>query len=195
MPVAAGNGRCPLPALWGAIGNGELTKAPSGPSRDPAHMYSPLRFGHEQSNQLIRRSKIPFGETRRTTMSTGSSFRPDHGKAEGRRYYGEWNGREAKLNQLNRTGPTAQTAADSPLRFTPHKAGVVADAQVGAGLAAFDMTAQRRRSAALNRRHDLQLAEAHVAGVGRTPRRPAVAEDVRHLDRRPRHRPRVSQAS
>jgi hypothetical protein len=29
------------------------------------------------------------------------------------------------------------------------------------------------------------LAEAHMAGMGRTPSRPAVAEDVRHLDRRP----------
>jgi hypothetical protein len=56
---------------------------------------------------------------------------------------------------------------------------------VGAGLAAFDMTAQRRRSAALDRRHDLELPEAHVAGVGLTPSRPAAAEDVRHLDRRP----------
>jgi hypothetical protein len=29
------------------------------------------------------------------------------------------------------------------------------------------------------------LAEAHMAGVGGTPSRPAVAEDVRHLDRWP----------
>ena len=71
------------------------------------------------------------------------------------------------------------------LRAVPVAAGVVGDAQMGAGLAAFDMTAQCRRSAALDRRHDFQLAEAHVTGVGRTPRRPAAAEDVRHLDRRP----------
>jgi hypothetical protein len=55
---------------------------------------------------------------------------------------------------------------------------------MGAGLTAFDMTAQRRCSAALDRRHDLQLAEAHMAGMGCTPNRPAVAEDVRHLDLR-----------
>jgi hypothetical protein len=71
------------------------------------------------------------------------------------------------------------------LGAVPVAAGVVGDAQVGAVLTAFDMTAQRRRPAALDRRHDLQLAEAHVAGMGRTPSRPAVAEDVRHLDRRP----------
>jgi hypothetical protein len=66
---------------------------------------------------------------------------------------------------------------------------------VRAVLAALDMTAQRPhesspwaegpRSAALDRRHGLELAQAHVAGVGRTPNRPAVAEDVRHLDRQP----------
>jgi hypothetical protein len=67
----------------------------------------------------------------------------------------------------------------------PIATGVVRDAQLGAGFAAFDMTAQHRRSAALDRRHDLELAEAQVAGMGRTPSRPAVAEDVRHLDRRP----------
>jgi hypothetical protein len=81
------------------------------------------------------------------------------------------------------------------LRAVPVAAGIVGDAQVRAGLAAFDMPAQRRRSAALDRRNDLELAEAHMAGMGRTPRRSEVAEDVRHLDRRPRHRRRVSQAS
>ena len=60
-----------------------------------------------------------------------------------------------------------------------------------AGLAAFDMTAQRRRSAAFDRRHGLELAEAHMAGMGRTPSRPAMAEDVRHLDRWPGQRPCV----
>ena len=71
------------------------------------------------------------------------------------------------------------------LGTVPVAAGVVGDAQVGAGLAAFDMPAQRRRSAALDRRHDLQLAEAHMAGMGRTPSRPAAAEDIRHLDHWP----------
>src|SRR5882757_7595567 len=67
----------------------------------------------------------------------------------------------------------------------PVAARVVRDAQVRAVFAAFDMTAQRRRSAAFDRRHNLELAEAHMAGMGRTPSRPAMAEDVRHLDRRP----------
>ena len=71
------------------------------------------------------------------------------------------------------------------LRAVPVAAGVVGDAGLATILAAFDMTAQRRRSAALDRRHDLQLAKAHMAGMGRTPNRPTVAEDVRHLDRRP----------
>src|SRR6516162_1951958 len=66
----------------------------------------------------------------------------------------------------------------------PVAARVVRDAQVRAVFAAFDMTAQRRGSAAFDRRHDLELPEAHMAGMGRTPSRPAMA-DVRHLDRRP----------
>ena len=71
------------------------------------------------------------------------------------------------------------------LRAVPVAAGVVADASVRAVLAAFDMATQRRRSAALDCRHDLKLTQAHMAGMGHTPSRPAVAEDVRHLDRRP----------
>src|SRR6516225_1925410 len=82
---------------------------------------------------------------------------------------------------------------------------VVSDAAVAAILAAFDMPAQRPhgtspwaegpRSALLDRRHDLQLAEADMAGMGGTPSRPAVAEDVRHLDGWPWQQPRVSRAS
>jgi len=77
----------------------------------------------------------------------------------------------------------------APYKPAPAKAGV------RAVLAALDMTAQRPhgtspwaegpRSAALDRRHDLELAEAHMAGMRGTPSRPAVAEDVRHLDRWP----------
>src|SRR5437879_13397933 len=45
------------------------------------------------------------------------------------------------------------------------------------------MAAERRGAAALDRRHHLQLIEADVTGMGRTPRRPVVAEDVRDLQR------------
>ena len=55
----------------------------------------------------------------------------------------------------------------------PIATGVVRDAQV------------RTVFAALDRRHDLELVEAHVAGMGGTPSRPAMAENVRRLDRRP----------
>ena len=39
----------------------------------------------------------------------------------------------------------------------------------------------------LDRRHDLQLGEAHVTGVGLPPRRPMGAKDVGDLEERPRH--------
>ena len=54
-------------------------------------------------------------------------------------------------------------------------------------LAARDMAAERRRAAALDRRHHLQLAEADMAGIGLTPCRAMAAEDIRDLQSRTRH--------
>ncbi len=48
-------------------------------------------------------------------------------------------------------------------------------------LAARDVTAERRRAAALDCTHHLHLVEAHVARVGQTPSGTVVAEDVRDL--------------
>ena len=89
--------------------------------------------------------------------------------------------------------PRGRTLA---LRAMPIATGVVGDVRVRALLAARDMPAESRRAAALDGRHDLQLAEAHVTGVGVTPRRSVAAEDVRHLDRRAgQERPRVTRAA
>src|SRR6266851_9924427 len=49
------------------------------------------------------------------------------------------------------------------------------------------MPAESRRAAALDGRHHLQLAEAHMAGIGLTPCRSMDAEDIRELQRRARH--------
>ena len=46
------------------------------------------------------------------------------------------------------------------------------------------MTAERGRAAGLDRRHHLELAEAQVAGMGRTPGGPLAAEDIGDLERR-----------
>jgi hypothetical protein len=43
------------------------------------------------------------------------------------------------------------------------------------------MAAERRCAAALDRTHDLDLAEADMAGIGFAPRCPMVAEDIRDL--------------
>src|SRR3954469_12894874 len=67
------------------------------------------------------------------------------------------------------------------LRAMPVAAAVVGDDGVRAVLAARDMAAERRRGATLDRRHDPELAEAHMAGVGHAPSGPVVAEDVRDL--------------
>jgi hypothetical protein len=55
-------------------------------------------------------------------------------------------------------------------------------------LAACNMPAERRGAAALDRTHHLQLVEADVAGIGFSPCRPVVAEDIRNLQRRTGHR-------
>jgi hypothetical protein len=80
-------------------------------------------------------------------------------------------------------------AAGSPLPNALHKAAVVRDGCIAAGrvLAARDMAAEGCRAAVLDRRHDLQLAEANMAGIGRTPCRPVAAEDIRDLQGRTGH--------
>src|SRR5258705_8577705 len=69
------------------------------------------------------------------------------------------------------------------LGAVPIAAAIVGDDGVSARLVltAPDMAAERRRAAALNRRHDLHLAEADMAGIGLAPRCPMVAEDSRDL--------------
>src|SRR5205085_11463397 len=71
------------------------------------------------------------------------------------------------------------------LRAMTIAAGVVGNLGVAAllVLATLDLSAERRRAAALDGRHHLQLVEADVPGVGRPPRRPVVAEDIRDLQR------------
>jgi hypothetical protein len=78
------------------------------------------------------------------------------------------------------------------LRAVPVAARVVRDLAVRALLAARDMPAERRRAAALDRRHHLQLAEADMAGIGPAPCRTVAAEDIRDLQRWTRHARRAS---
>ena len=77
------------------------------------------------------------------------------------------------------------------LRAMPVAARVVRDRGMGALLAARDMAAERRRAAVLDRRHHLELAEAHMAGIGPAPCRSVAAEDVRDLQRWTRHASRA----
>jgi hypothetical protein len=59
-------------------------------------------------------------------------------------------------------------------------------------LAARDVAAERCRAAVLDRTHHLEPAEAHMAGIGLTPCRSMVAENIRHLQLRTRHARRAS---
>ena len=60
------------------------------------------------------------------------------------------------------------------LGAVPIAAAVVGNKRMRAVLAARDMTTERRRAAALDRRHHLQLLEADVPGIRRTPGRPMI---------------------
>src|SRR5258708_8109753 len=66
---------------------------------------------------------------------------------------------------------------------------VIGDLRVGAFLvlAARDVAAERCRAAVLDRRHHLELAEAHMAGIGLAPCRSMAAEDIRNLQLWPCH--------
>jgi hypothetical protein len=81
------------------------------------------------------------------------------------------------------------------LRAMPVAAGVVGDAFVRTVLAALDMSAERGGPTGLDRRHHLQLGEAHVTGVSLAPRRPMGAKDVGDLQARPRHAALVRRAA
>ena len=81
------------------------------------------------------------------------------------------------------------------LRAVAVAAGVVGDALVRAVLAALDVAAERGCATGLDRRHDLQLGEAHATGIGLAPRRPVGAKDVGDLEARPRHAALVSRAA
>jgi hypothetical protein len=81
------------------------------------------------------------------------------------------------------------------LRAMPVAAAVVSDGRIGAVLAARDMTTERRRAAALDRRHHLQLVEADMAGMGFAPCRAMAAKNIRNLQGRARHARWVSRAA
>jgi hypothetical protein len=69
------------------------------------------------------------------------------------------------------------------LGAVPVAAAVVGDACVATRLAAFDVAAECRRAAGLDRRHYLELVQAHVPGVRRAPGRSVHAKDVGDLER------------
>ncbi len=84
--------------------------------------------------------------------------------------------RLALFQPLPRRSPLA-------LRAVPIPAAIVSDNRVAASgvLAARNVPAGRGGAATLDCTHYLQLAEAHMTGIGAAPRRPEVAEDIRDL--------------
>jgi len=94
---------------------------------------------------------------------------------------------ETKIATIHRKMP--MPARQLPITEFAHKTGVVGNLRVTAllVLAACDMAAELCRAAVLDRRHHLELLEADMAGIGLTPCRSMVAEDIRDLQRRAGH--------
>ena len=88
---------------------------------------------------------------------------------------------ERKIAAIHRKTPTP--VRQLPITGCAHKAGIVGDQRKAAHrvLAARDVPAERRRAAALDRTHHLQLIEARMVAVGLAPSGTMVAEDVRDL--------------
>src|SRR5260370_15076847 len=73
---------------------------------------------------------------------------------------------------------------------------VVSDAAVAAILAALDMPAERGRATLLDRRHDLELTQAHMPGIGLPPGSSLAMKDVCDLQLRAAHgRPATPRAA
>ena len=75
-------------------------------------------------------------------------------------------------------------ARQLPITESAHKAGIVGDADLAAILAPLDMTAERRRSACLDRGHDLALIEGEPVALRSAKRVAVAAKNVRHLQLR-----------
>ena len=77
-------------------------------------------------------------------------------------------------------------AADCQLPITgfAHKAAVVRDAAVAAVLATFNMAAEHGRATSLDRRHHLELGQAHVASMRRAPGWSMNTKNIGDLERR-----------
>ena len=70
-----------------------------------------------------------------------------------------------------------------PITGSAHKTAVVGDALVATVRAGLDMTTEDNGAAVLDRRHDLELLQAQVAGLSGPISRPGSTEDIGDLER------------
>ena len=79
---------------------------------------------------------------------------------------------------------SARTARSTPITEFAHKAAVVGDALVRRSPRRLRHGRRVPPYGSLDRRHDLELGQAQVAGVGGTPGGPLSTEDIGDLERR-----------
>ena len=88
---------------------------------------------------------------------------------------------ETKGATIHRKMP--MPARQLPITGSAHKARVVGDPEIAAVVAAIDMAAESRRPAVLDRRHDLELLQAQVPGLGGAVGGTGGPQDVGDLER------------
>src|SRR5271163_3220949 len=109
-----------------------------------------------------------------------------------------WGAKGGKIgrNHLKVSRIGRSTARRLTITKFAHKTGVVGDAAVAAILATLDMPAECGRAALLDRRHHLELTQAHMPGIGSAPVGSMAMKDVCDLQPRGGHgrsaRPRVA---
>jgi len=86
---------------------------------------------------------------------------------------------------LGQPGACGSTLAPGAV---PVAATVIGDAPMPAVLAGIDVAAERRRPAVPDRRHDLELGQAQMTGLGGPIAVPSGSEDIGDLDRGPQSR-------
>src|SRR5262249_62082485 len=106
----------------GVSGNGELTKASSETNRDgrkcaPHNRLADWPWTERSAHRWV--GNTCWGDAKNQGRQQIRLFAEITVRRKGRRCYGEWYRREAKLNQLNRSGSPGQPPADSPLRNLP----------------------------------------------------------------------------
>jgi hypothetical protein len=138
------------------------------------------RFGRRAEQQVVDDSLVLIGDRRDVGRQC-----EDHVEIADRQQIG-FTGRKPILRPHG-SSPWAEGPRALTLWAMAVATRVVGDAAVATILAALDMPAERGRAALLDCRHDLELSQAHMPGIGSAPSGSMAMKDVCDLQPRAAH--------